>query len=198
MIKNSYSLLGYIQLAIFVLRTKLISTRARIIRFPIEIRGKRFIDFGYNLTTGKGCRLEAFSTNTNINKKIIFHKNVQINDYVHISAMERVTIGDNVLMASHIYISDNSHGFYKGSKQTSPSIPPIKRHYYIAPVSIGKNVWIGEGVVIMPGVEIGEGSIIGANSTVTKSIPNYSIAVGQPAKIIKQYNFTKKAWIPVQ
>lgn len=198
MIKNSYSLLGYIQLVIFVLRTKLISTQARIIRFPIEIRGKRYIDFGYNLTTGKGCRLEAFSTKTNSNKKIIFHKNVQINDYVHISAMERVTIGDNVLMASHIYISDNSHGFYKGPKQTSPTIPPIKRDYFVDPVTIGKNVWLGEGVVIMPGVEIGEGCIIGANSTVTKSIPNYSIAVGQPAKIIKQYNFTQKAWLPVQ
>lgn len=195
MIKNSYSIFGYLELAVFVLRSKLISYKARIIRFPIEIRGRKNIDFGDKLTTGKGCRLEAFSQDSS--KKIVFGKNVQINDYVHISAMRKVTIGDNVLMASHIYISDNSHGLYKGEGQTSPNIPPIKRMYYIAPVSIGKNVWIGEGVVIMPGVKIGDGSIIGANATVTKDIPSYSIAVGQPAKVIKQYNFTKGLWVPI-
>ena len=48
MIKNSYSFWGYLRLAIFVIRTKFISSKARIIRFPIEIRGKRFIDFGFN------------------------------------------------------------------------------------------------------------------------------------------------------
>ena len=63
------------------------------------------------LTTGKGCRLEVFSTKE---KKLFFGNDVQINDYVHISVMSSVSIGDNVLMASHIYIADNSHGFYGG------------------------------------------------------------------------------------
>ena len=98
MIKNSYSFWGYLRLAIFVIRTKFISSKARIIRFPIEIRGKRFIDFGSRLTTGKGCRLEVFSTKE---KKLFFGNDVQINDYVHISVMSSVSIGDNVLMASH-------------------------------------------------------------------------------------------------
>ena len=111
MIKNSYSFWGYLRLAIFVIRTKFISSKARIIRFPIEIRGKRFIDFGSRLTTGKGCRLEVFSTKE---KKLFFGNDVKINDYVHISVMSSVSIGDNVLMASHIYIADNSHGFYGG------------------------------------------------------------------------------------
>lgn len=196
MIKNNYSTWGYLKLIIYVLRTKIISPKSRIIRFPIEIRGKRYIDFGERLTTGKGCRLEAFSINKQ--KRIIFGSDVQINDYVHISSMEKVTIGNNVLMASHIYISDNSHGYYKGGNQTSPDIPPIKRDYRTAPVSIGDNVWIGEGVVIMPGVTIGKGTIIGSNSVVTKSIPNYSIAVGQPAVVIKQFNFSKKQWLNVR
>ena len=87
MIKNSYSFWGYLRLAIFVIRTKFISSKARIIRFPIEIRGKRFIDFGSRLTTGKGCRLEVFSTKE---KKLFFGNDVQINDYVHISVMSSV------------------------------------------------------------------------------------------------------------
>ena len=101
-------------------------------------------------------------------------------------------------MASHIYISDNSHGFYKGEEQSSPDEPPILRSYHVAPVEVGDNVWIGEGVVIMPGITIGQGSIIGANSTVTKSIPPYCIAVGQPARVIKKYDFSINKWIPVK
>lgn len=195
MSKNHYSFFGYIKLCYYVLFTKLLFPKARIIRLPIEIRGRKFIDFGEGLTTGKGCRFEAFSE-VDI-KRITFGKRIQVNDYVHISAMNKVVIGDNVLMASHIYISDNSHGSYKGVHQSSPESLPIERPYYIAPVLIEDNVWLGEGVVVMPGVTIGRGSIIGANSTVTKSIPAWSIAVGQPAKVIKQYDFIQKQWLMV-
>lgn len=196
MIKNSYSTLGYLRLFVFLIRTKLLSFNARLIRFPIEIRGRKYIDFGANLTTGVGCRFEAFSKNPT--KRIIFGCNVQVNDYVHISAMERISIGNNVLMASHIYISDNSHGFYKGEHQSSPNEAPILRSYYVAPVEIGDNVWIGEGVIVMPGVTIGKGCIIGANSVVTKSISSYCMAVGQPARVIKKFDFSINKWVLVQ
>lgn len=71
-----------------------------------------------------------------------------------------------------------------------PDVPPIQRSYFVSPVTIEDNVWIGAGVVIMPGVTIGKGSVIGANSTVTKNIPAYNIAVEQPARVIKQYDFS--------
>ncbi len=118
-----------------------------------------------------------------------------MNDNVHISAMESVRIGDNVLMAGKIYISDNSHGYYKSPDEgTSPLIPPARRPYFIKPVSIEQNVWIGEGVVIMPGVSIGAGSVIGANSVVTRSIPAACIAVGNPARVIKTYDPLTQRW----
>lgn len=191
--KNIYSLSKKIVMAWWLLRTKIICRRSRLIRFPFDIRGRKFIDLGNNLTTGVGCRLEAFSDNDE--KTLLFGDNVQINDYVHISAMKSVRIGNNVLMAGKIYISDNSHGFYKGNNEDSdPNIPPIERSYLCNPVFIKENVWIGESVTILPGVTIGEGSIIGANSVVSKSIPPYSIAVGQPAKVIKRYDFKQKKW----
>lgn len=196
MLKNSYSILGYLKLILFVLYTKTISRKARIIRFPIEIRGRKYINFGSKLTTGIGCRFEAFS-GIEAKKRLIFGDRVQVNDYVHISAMEKVEIGNDVLMASHIYISDNSHGFYKGELQSTPEQPPIMRSYRIAPVIIEDNVWIGEGVVIMPGVIIGKGSIIGANSTVTKSIPSACIAVGHPARIVKKFDYLSGKWNPI-
>jgi lipopolysaccharide O-acetyltransferase len=178
---------------IWLVRTKIFYGKARLIRFPFDIRGRKYIDLGIKLTTGIGCRLEAFSDNGQ--KTMRFGKNIHLNDYVHICSMKDVYIGNNVLMASHIYISDNSHGNYKGSEyDTSPEISPINRPYYISPINIADNVWIGEGVVVLPGVSIGQGSIVGANSVVTENIESYTIAVGAPAKPVKRYNVKKRIW----
>lgn len=196
-IKNNYSLAEKLKIAFWLLKTKLINRKARLFRFPIIIRGRRYIDFGINLTTGVGCRFDCFGwKNTEI--KLKFGKNIQINDYTHIVCMERISVGDNVLIASHVFISDNSHGCYKGCRNDSnPMVPPTHREYYTAPVSIGNNTWIGEGVIIMPGVKIGDGCVIGAHSVVSKDIPDYSIAVGSPAKVIKKFDFTENKWIKV-
>lgn len=192
-IKNKYSLLKKIQLLSWLIRTKLICREARIIRFPFDIRGRKFIDFGKEITTGVGCRLEAFSID--MRKTMHFGNNVQINDYVHICAMYNVTIGNDVLIAGKVYISDNSHGSYKGDvNDTSPEIPPIKRPYMKNTVIIEDNVWIGECVMVLPGVTIGKGAIIGANAVVCKDIAPYTIAVGQPARAIKKYSQITKRW----
>lgn len=195
-IRNQYNIIDKFKMAIWLVKTKLICSQARLIRFPFVIRGGQHIDLGTSLTTGVGCRLEAFATDDNsAEKKIRFGHDVQINDYVHISAIEKVEIGDNVLMASHVYISDNSHGIYSGGvNESSPLTPPKDREYITAPVRIGKNVWLGEGVIVMPGVEIGDGCVIGAHSIVNKSIPANCIAVGAPAKVVKVYSFEEKCW----
>lgn len=194
-LQNSYSLIGKIQLVWWLLRTKLIDKKVRLFRFPLIIRGRKYINFGEQLTTGVGCRFDCFPGEKPNEIKVKFGKNVQLNDYVHIVGMESIEIGDNVLMASHIFISDNSHGSYKCNHLDSdPMEPPTKRVYYKAPVKIGNNVWIGEGVIIMPGSTIGDGCVIGAHSVVSKDVPAYTIAVGTPAKVIKQYNFETKHW----
>lgn len=198
MLKNSYSFADKVCLILWLIRTKIIAPKARLFRFPMILRGRKYIDFGENLTTGVGCRFDSFPGSDSYKIKIQFGKDVQINDYVHIVGMDNITIGDNVLMASHVFISDNSHGCYKGSvNDSNPMVPPTQREYYTAPISIGNNSWIGEGVIIMPGVTIGEGCVIGAHSVVSRNIPNYSIAVGSPAKVIKKYDFKEKKWIKV-
>lgn len=191
---RQYTLYGFIRLVLDVLRTRIIYPGAKIIRFPIDIRGKKFIDLGRRLTTGRNCRLEAYPSD---NRSVVlkFGNDVQINDYVHITAMCGVTIGDNVLMASKIYISDCAHGSYKGDNfDSSPDQNPIDRDYRTAPVKIGSNVWIGESASILPGVEIGTGSIVGANSVVTKSVPEHCLVAGVPARVLKRYNFDTKKW----
>lgn len=198
-ISNSYSLVGLVKLLIRVLITKVRYPGQRIIRSGFEVRGRKMIKFGKGLTTGKGCRIEAFVADGNKKSKIFIGDRIQLNDYVHISAVESVSVGDDTLVASHVYISDNSHGSYAGDNNDSlPEEPPVKRAYFSAPVSIGKCVWIGEGVIIMPGSNIGDGAILGAHSVVKGVIPGNSIAVGSPARVVKKWNENKGHWEKVK
>jgi acetyltransferase-like isoleucine patch superfamily enzyme len=191
---KQYGFLGIIHMMINLIRTKLTFPQARIIRFPIDIRGKKFIQISEGFTTGVGCRLEAYPQDQQ-SQTLFIGKDFQMNDYVHITAMESVKIGNHVLLASKIYISDCTHGSYSGDQNDSdPDIAPDKRPLFSKPVSIEDNVWLGEFVSVLPGVTIGKGTIVGANSVVSKSLPPYVIAVGTPAKPIKQFNFTTKTW----
>ena len=190
-----YGYLGLIKLAINVIKTKLFFPNVRLVRFPIDVRNMKNIDFGENLTTGVGCRIECFPNRRTSEKLLKFGTNVQINDYVHITAANSVEIGNNVLMASKIYISDCTHGSYIGNEDDSdPMSLPIDRPLSVKAVKIEDNVWLGEFVSVLPGVTIGQGTIVGANSVVSKSLPPYVIAVGSPAKPIKFYNFESKRW----
>lgn len=193
---NSYTIGSLLKLSTNYLFTHIFYSSARLIRAPFYIRGKRYIDLGLRLTTGVGCRLDAFPREL----KIVLHigNDVQINDYVHIGAIDSVTIGDRVLIASKVFITDHNHGSYGFENiHTSPLVPPLKRALSSAPVIIEEDVWIGEFVSILPGVTIGKGSIIGTMSVVTKDIPPFSIALGSPAKVVKQFDFEKHEWIRV-
>lgn len=188
---SDYSILNIIENGFYVLYTKISFPGARLVRLPIYIRGKKGISYKKGLTTGHGCRIDALSTK----KTLSIGENARIGDYVHINADERVTIGDNVLIASKVFISDASHGMYKGKNQSSPYSNPSLRETITAPVVIGDNVWIGENVVILSGSKIGNGCIIGANTLVNgEDFPDNTIIVGSPARIIKKYNEETQEW----
>lgn len=189
----TYGLYGIIQLLFFKIRTKFLFPDARLIRFPIRIRGKRFIKVDKGFTTGFNCRIDAYSAE---NKRVVIKigKNVQINDNVHIGGIESIVIGDNVLIASKVFITDHNHGSYSGDIQDSPLSIPLERPLYSKKVIIKKNVWIGEYVSVLPGVTIGEGSIIGTMSVVNRDIPPFTIAVGSPARVIKKFNHSLSIW----
>lgn len=163
--------------------TKVLFPGARLVRRPFYLRGgKRRFVYGEGFTCGYSCRFDLAGDGT----PLIVGKNCKINDRVHISAHESVVIGDNVLMASNIFISDNSHGSY-GDDPSLPDIAPDDRKIVTRPVRIGDNVWIGEGAAVMPGVTIGNGAIIGTNAVVTRDVPDNVIVAGVPAKPIKRF-----------
>ncbi|WP_337090725.1 DapH/DapD/GlmU-related protein [Proteus terrae] len=190
---NNYTFYTFISTLISYICTKLFFKKSKLIRYPISIRGKKYINFGSNLVTGKYCRIDAFGKEKK-SKILSFGDDCQINDSVHIGAINNIKIGNNVLIASRVFITDHQHGNYNNGDHSHPFEIAKERILSSDPVTIDDNVWIGEGVVVLPGVTIGKNSIIGANAVVTQDIPENCIAVGIPAKVIKKFNFEKNRW----
>ena len=189
---KDYTLTQTISLAYSVAISKiLVSPNIRIIRKPFFIMKKKSITFGDNFSAGRRLRIECFGSD---NKKLIFGKNVKVNDDVHIGCHDKIEIGDNVLIGSKVLINDHQHGKYSGNHQDSPYSNPDNRKLFVKPIKIEDNVWIGESVAILAGITIGKGSIIGAGAIVTKNIPPNCIAVGNPCRIIKKYNDHTQKW----
>jgi lipopolysaccharide O-acetyltransferase len=188
---KKYGVWGFLRLMRDIVFSRLCFPGVRVIRYPWYVRGQSDIKLGQGFTSGVGLRLDAFG---DLKDQIVIGANVQVGDYVHIAAIESVQLGNDVLLASRVYISDHDHGSYSGDDVSHPTEKQILKKLVSSPVKIGNNVWLGEGVCVLKGVEIGENSIVGAQSVVTKSIPKNSIAVGIPAKVIKKYNEQLNIW----
>lgn len=89
------------------------------------------------------------------------------------------------MFGKYVTVTDNSHG-HNDSLEELDTAPLLRPVYSKGPVIIEDNVWIGDKAIILPNVTIGKGSIIGAGAVVTKDIPPYCIAVGNPAKVIRK------------
>ncbi len=111
-----------------------------------------------------------------------------IGNFCHITCANSVSIGDNVLIADRVFISDHDHSY------RDPAIP-IKDQGITSrgQVSIGAGSWIGENAVIVS-ASIGQHCVVGSNSVVRSSIPDYSVAVGAPARIVHHFSVAEQEW----
>jgi acetyltransferase-like isoleucine patch superfamily enzyme len=105
-------------------------------------------------------------------------ENVLINSYNILNGGHGLKIGANSIFGGFVYINTSDHGFKK-------DIPIQQQGFFGAPIEIGEDVWLGGHVFINKGIHIGNGAVIGAGAVVTKDIPENTIAVGNPAKVIK-------------
>lgn len=161
------------------------------------LRGLSFVEMGEDFSAGRGLWLEAISryNDEEFTPRIVIGNHVRISQFVHIAATHLVEIGDNVLMGSGVMITDHNHGQYSDSSHASPQTVPTDRPLDRERcVRIGRNVWLGDGVVVTAGSSIGDGSVIGANSVVRGSIPACTVAVGAPATVRKVFNFHAMKW----
>ncbi len=153
----------------------------------LNLIGGKYITIGNGTGLGVHGTLQAWDChNGNLyTPEIAIGSDCWIGDYFNISSINRITIGDNVLMGRWVTILDNGHG---RSTHDEMKISPLIRDLYSkSSIEIGDRVWIGDKVTILSGVRIGEGSIVGSNAVVTKDIPSYSIVAGVPAKVIRSY-----------
>ncbi len=165
--------------------TKLFYRNCRFIRISSQIRGANSIDFGENITIGWLTQIDVI--NPCGQKKLRIGKNVKINNLCHIGAAEMVTIGENTVIASKVYITDHDHGQFTSESNSESFLKEKQKNPLITkPVIIGSNVWIGESVIILKGVKIGDNSVIGGGAIVTKDVPPNSVLVGNAAdRILK-------------
>ena len=166
-----------------------------------QLAGIQNMKIGRNFSAARGLWMETIESYGESDQlqffkpELIIGDNVSFSEYVHIGCVNHIQIGNNVLLGSKIYITDHNHGIYRGQYPDKPDVPPrLRKLTTDEPVIIEDNVWIGEFCTILPGVTIGYGSIIGTHSTVTHDIPPYSIAVGSPAKVVKQWDKKNEIW----
>lgn len=150
-----------------------------------------------NFTIGDNVTIRP-STDIYIHKKtscLTIGNNTEIGNHSTISAYNEIQIGDGVLTGPHVFIADHNHNYENPNKPIYTQGVKIQTN---SKVKIGYGTWIGTNAVIVGNVQIGKNCVIGANSVVTKDIPDYSVAVGSPAKVIKRYNFENKQWEKVK
>nr|BDT26853.1 acyltransferase [Bacteriovorax sp. HI3] len=154
---------------------------------PIRIDGGEYISLGDFVSIQSNGWLYAKNT-SNTNAVLSIGEGTVLGYNNHITAIKSVKIGKMVLTANNVFITDNYHAHE--DHLTPIMLQEVK---FKGDVEIGDGSWLGENVCVM-GVKIGKNCVIGANSVVTKDIPDYSIAVGSPARIIKQYSEVEKQW----
>jgi acetyltransferase-like isoleucine patch superfamily enzyme len=155
---------------------------------PTAIDGPKRIYIGNNVLISHYGWLAANPLTGNAECKLLIGDGTYVGRFAHIYATSRIEIGKKVLIADKVYISDNLHG------HKNINMPVIDQAIVQAnEVKIGDGAWLGENVCVV-GASVGKNCVIGANAVVTKDIPDYCIAVGIPAQVIKRYNFEINDW----
>lgn len=155
------------------------------------LEGGDNIVIGKDTFIGEGSELLAYRSHFDrpLDSRLIIGEHVRITARCRITCAGTVRIGNDALFGPDVFITDHNHGM-------DPEAPGgySPQDITVKDVTIGEGVWLGQRVCVLPGVTIGAHSIIGANSVVTRDIPPYSMAVGMPVRVIKQWNAHRRCW----
>ncbi|MGH4138613.1 glycosyltransferase [Clostridium sp.] len=162
-----------------------------IIQEDFKISNVSYISIGTSTFIKDNSWFNICSYENSIMPKIIIGDGCQIGSRFTISIANKGIIEKNVIIAPSVYISDCSHNYENiGIPIMNQGITSITNE-----IVIGENSWIGVNASIVGNVHIGRGCVVGANSYVTKNIPDYSVVAGSPAKVIKMYDTITGQWI---
>ncbi|MCM1135441.1 MAG: sugar O-acetyltransferase [Clostridium sp.] len=150
----------------------------------ITILAQLFAKIGANVSVGQPFICDY-------GRNIYLGNNVSINMNCTFVDCNKIEIGDNVLIASNVQLYTAAHPVELSERLTPHWSPESEEYFcrtYARPIKIGNGCWLGGGVIVLPGVTIGDGAVIGAGSVVTKDIPENSLAVGNPCRVIRKIN----------
>ena len=153
--------------------------RRTVLELPIRIIGGDRMDIGDDVYVGAGSCLQTLGSEQG--PVLFIGDGTSIAGAAVISATRSVRLGQRVLLARNVYIADHQHAF--GDAGRAVLDQGVER---VAPVAIGDGAWLGQNVVVGPGVSIGRGSVVGANSVVLDDVPDRAVALGAPARIVRQ------------
>ena len=154
--------------------------RASVLEPPVRLLGEQWIAIGSGVGIASGSWLQVLGDPGSIALRIGDGTNVA--GACVLSAVESIVVGRRVLFARNVYVADHQHAF------EDLDIPVVEQGVErVAPVEIGEGAWLGQNVVVGPGVRIGRGAVIGANSVVLHDVPEYSVAVGAPARVVRSF-----------
>ncbi|HLQ37098.1 MAG TPA: acyltransferase [Planctomycetota bacterium] len=148
---------------------------------PVQLHRPDLIDIGRRVYFGPGCWLQALPQPGAPVPRLVVGDQCSFSGYCVLSAAQQVVVEGGVLFARNVYVSDHIHGYRDAGKPIQDQ--PLDK---IAPVHIEANAWLGQNVVVCPGVRIGRGAVIGAGSVVNDDVPPRTLAVGAPARVVKQ------------
>ena len=144
---------------------------------PVQLEGTRRIALGDHVYLGPGCWLLTHKPGGHLE----IGDGTSIAGYCVLSAATSVSIGRKVLFARNVYIADHRHGFERAD------IPVLEQEIAdMRPIVVEDGAWLGQNVVILPGVTVGRGAVVGANSVVREDIPPRCLAVGAPARVVRE------------
>lgn len=157
----------------------------------VTIKSPECLSFGSHVGVGEHTLFLPVKQYAGVqyNPKIIIGDNCWIGMRNSFAAVNKIQIGNNVLFAGYVHITDHSHGYEDITLPIAPQKLISK-----GPVIIEDDCWLGFNCEILSGVHIGRHSIVAARAVVTKDVPPYSIVAGNPARIIKKYNMETKQW----
>lgn len=156
--------------------------KTSVLSRPLAIINPQYVHIGEGVIIRPGLRLEVIALHPENPPQLQIGRNVGIEQNVHIVCHHRVIIGNDISITANCAIVDTTHPF--------DGIPAhVKVGSLIqddeATVEIGDGTFLGVGCVVLPNVRIGVGCVIGANSVVTRDIPDYSVAAGAPARVLR-------------
>lgn len=166
-----------------------LGTGARIVP-PLRFGNLRRVAVGDRVFISQGCWIQVIEPCVPGDWPVISIGNdVKIGMDVTITAAASVVLEEHAALARNVFICDHGHEFH------DPSVPVILQGIRkVAPVRIGAGSWLGHGVVVLPGVSIGRNAVIGANAVVRSDIPDFCVAVGSPARVVRRYDERRAAW----